>query len=903
MILERPSNLVRLNFLILLGILTFPLSLDVTVAAQPPSPGRPSASCHVTDGAFTSCPDGTQEWSDVTPQFFPESGSYLYVDQADLDGQLGTAQSPVDTLMLMYDECTQTRRLGAHEYVRVGFTTVEIEDGKEVLEHYVVHIFTDGTIIFLENGIPQTNAAGKIRVTEIEGQRGAVGFGPSPRCAVDHVFAEFEIKLSGTGIALNGGYSPDPQFWGAQAPCDRKCRQSRAAAIFAGLAALASAGALTPCDGFCAGLALGFGLDSAFFWYLSADPPDPNFTTLATPVIPPFTPVEVASIGTQEAADAANALLANVSQLIGFEGGLLISTERSQGAALAGNQFWERQQLLAAAQFATDVADLYDAQLVLLANVRATLASAGFPSVPVSAAAVSAFQQSVAANGLPASLVNGIALTSLAGRSDAAQVIRDGLLFIAPNEAAGSFPEILTDQRMVATIQELAADHREFAQSVPGFVAPIRPGFDGNTLAANDDGSTGLVPIGFNLNFFGATHDTLFVNNNGNVTFDLPLATFTPFPLTSTNRAIIAPFFADVDTRLGRAVTYGQGTVDGRPAFGVNWPGVGCFNRNVSVLNFFQMRLIDRSDLGAGDFDIVFGYDSIQWETGQASGGNLVCQGGASARVGYSNGTGNPGTFFELAGSGVPGAFLDSNLQTGLRHQPPLRFAVRSGVPVTIADRDGDSVADDLDNCPTTSNPDQRDSDFDGIGDTCSVARRNSTAAFITAAIDGGTSIEETPLRVSDAPGLTEKLVRIVEFRVNAGLTDSASQLTANLVASLVEAGVIPPEAADDLIASVLAQIDQDDDGIPNCQDQCPSSDLRTTVVINSCDSEVPNTRLSTGCTISDLIMQCADNGTSNHGGFVSCVAHVTNDLTSTGTISGHQKGAIQSCAAHARNP
>ena len=48
----------------------------------------------------------------------------------------------------------------------------------------------------------------------------------------------------------------------------------------------------------------------------------------------------------------------------------------------------------------------------------------------------------------------------------------------------------------------------------------IRSGFDGNTLARNDDGSTGLVGIGFDTNFFGTTYSQLYVNNNGNVTFD-----------------------------------------------------------------------------------------------------------------------------------------------------------------------------------------------------------------------------------------------------------------------------------------------------------------------------------------------------------------------------------------------
>jgi hypothetical protein len=54
---------------------------------------------------------------------------------------------------------------------------------------------------------------------------------------------------------------------------------------------------------------------------------------------------------------------------------------------------------------------------------------------------------------------------------------------------------------------------------------PIVPGFNANSLAGNDDGSTGAVPIGFALpiNFFGSPASTLFVNNNGNVTFDQPL--------------------------------------------------------------------------------------------------------------------------------------------------------------------------------------------------------------------------------------------------------------------------------------------------------------------------------------------------------------------------------------------
>jgi hypothetical protein len=73
-------------------------------------------------------------------------------------------------------------------------------------------------------------------------------------------------------------------------------------------------------------------------------------------------------------------------------------------------------------------------------------------------------------------------------------------------------------------------------------------------------------------------------------------------------------------------------------------------------------------------------------------------------------------------------------------------------------------------------------------------------------------------------------------------------------------------------------------------------------VVLDACDTGVSNTVFPSGCTISDLIASCAE-GARNHGKFVSCVAHLTNDLKTAGTITGRQKGAIQSCAARADIP
>ncbi|WP_167305977.1 nidogen-like domain-containing protein [Nocardioides euryhalodurans] len=216
------------------------------------------------------------------------------------------------------------------------------------------------------------------------------------------------------------------------------------------------------------------------------------------------------------------------------------------------------------------------------------------------------------------------------------------------------------------------------------------------SLPPNDDGSSQSVALPFAPNFFGTTYTHTYVNNNGNVTFDSPMSTFTPFRLDASTPPIIAPFFADVDTRgEGSApVTYsvGETTFGGRQAFCVNWLNVGYYSGHYDKLNSFQLLLVDRSDLGVGDFDIVFNYDGIQWETGDASGGSGGL-GGTSAGAGFSAGTNDEAAFFELPGSLQNGAFLDGgprSLAAGSRNSTePGRyvFPVRNGIPPSGAAR------------------------------------------------------------------------------------------------------------------------------------------------------------------------------------------------------------------------
>jgi len=181
-------------------------------------------------------------------------------------------------------------------------------------------------------------------------------------------------------------------------------------------------------------------------------------------------------------------------------------------------------------------------------------------------------------------------------------------------------------------------------------------------------------PLGFNINFFGALYSAAFINNNGNITFTGPLSQFTPTELTTFGSPIIAPYFADVDTRGATSgiVNFGQGTLAGKKVFVVNWPKVGCFPEVDTVLDNFQMIIIDRPEHtgpNGDDFDIEFNYNSIEWDTGQASGGDTACHNGPpgnSAYVGFTNGTNTAGDSSEVPGSGVPNAFLNTSSATGL---------------------------------------------------------------------------------------------------------------------------------------------------------------------------------------------------------------------------------------------
>lgn len=230
-----------------------------------------------------------------------------------------------------------------------------------------------------------------------------------------------------------------------------------------------------------------------------------------------------------------------------------------------------------------------------------------------------------------------------------------------------------------------------FALATLGFItlnaqaAAIQSVLLSNTLAAGDDQTSGNVNLGFTISFAGASYSSVAVNTNGNLSLgDGGYGNGTPGSLTSLARVLVAPYWADVDTRGSGSIQYGAAAVAGRSSFVATYSNVGYYLANTANTNSFQVIVFDRSDTGAGNFDVEFNYDRIQWETGDNSGG-VNGLGGTSALVGLGT--------TQLTGSLVPGSFVDGGSASLVANSLNARdnvlgrydFSVRNGTVLNAA--------------------------------------------------------------------------------------------------------------------------------------------------------------------------------------------------------------------------
>jgi hypothetical protein len=165
----------------------------------------------------------------------------------------------------------------------------------------------------------------------------------------------------------------------------------------------------------------------------------------------------------------------------------------------------------------------------------------------------------------------------------------------------------------------------------------------------NDDQSSDTIMLPFTFELFGAQYDHLWINNNGNISFDSPWWVYTAEGFPDSNYVMVAPFWADVDTR--DTSFYDADSTNDVPngsvvyritdhALYVNWIDVGYFSHHGDKRNSFQLIITDGTDpVIPGGNNVSFCYKDMQWTTGDASQGDMGF-GGIAATVGVNEGDG-----------------------------------------------------------------------------------------------------------------------------------------------------------------------------------------------------------------------------------------------------------------------
>ncbi|KAM3923123.1 alpha-tectorin-like [Leptodactylus fuscus] len=176
------------------------------------------------------------------------------------------------------------------------------------------------------------------------------------------------------------------------------------------------------------------------------------------------------------------------------------------------------------------------------------------------------------------------------------------------------------------------------------------------TTDLEDDGGTDKIELTHSFTFFGEIHRSLYVNNNGAISFKGPVTAYTPDAFPLSDFCMICPFWADADNECGGLIYYRQ-TVDeiilkrlsedirsaftgldftAHWAFIATWDNVAYHGTESNKTNTFQCVLAADGYKSVA----IFNYHDIQWTTGTASGGDpKTGLGGYAAQAGFNTGT------------------------------------------------------------------------------------------------------------------------------------------------------------------------------------------------------------------------------------------------------------------------
>ncbi|MFZ4574739.1 MAG: nidogen-like domain-containing protein [Phycisphaerales bacterium] len=214
--------------------------------------------------------------------------------------------------------------------------------------------------------------------------------------------------------------------------------------------------------------------------------------------------------------------------------------------------------------------------------------------------------------------------------------------------------------RTAAALIVAAAATTAFAdQSALGLLFPFDSGNTAGwtqSMSRNDDGSSSQIALGFDFCFYEQNKSAVYINNNGNISFSSPFGSFTSTGFPVSNFDMVAPFWADVDTRSTAGVDASNTNLvwhkfvdmngdSAADTLVVTWDGVGYFSNNNRHTNTFQVAISGIRNAfggpnGIGGLNAAFSYGNMDWTTGGASGGDADGLGGTPATVGINEGSG-----------------------------------------------------------------------------------------------------------------------------------------------------------------------------------------------------------------------------------------------------------------------
>eukprot|EP00731_Ephydatia_muelleri_P016403 Em0009g827a len=189
-------------------------------------------------------------------------------------------------------------------------------------------------------------------------------------------------------------------------------------------------------------------------------------------------------------------------------------------------------------------------------------------------------------------------------------------------------------------------------------------------LPPNDDGSSPSIPLPAPFLFFGTYYSTIFVNNNGDLSFGQTWSSYVPTQFPIPTYPVVAIYQADVDTRANdiRALT---GTnVSLQWLFIATWDHVGYCCSGTDKTNTFQAVLATDSVRSYAVFQYADGL--IQWPSN-------------GAQVGFN--AGNNVNYVNIPGSRTPYILnIAGNSNVGIGGQ--WIFLISQGWPSLYKDDD-----------------------------------------------------------------------------------------------------------------------------------------------------------------------------------------------------------------------